>query len=109
MLELRHAGTLAEELLDQLQHNLICRARHDHKRAWHHGIGIAQESHVAAMDLGIRSVLAMALAAAELLAMRHAAELADLPVLMLVHLSAVIPPDYEQTSVLALMLDPFLV
>ena len=59
------------------------------------------------MDLEIRSFLAMAMAA-ELLVMRLAAELADLPVLMLVHLSAVMPQSSEQTSVLDLILDPFL-
>ena len=95
MPEHHRVGTLAEELLDQLRHNLILigSAQRDHKRPWHHGIGLAQESHVGAMDLEIRFLLA----AAELLAMRHAAELADLPVLMLVHLPAVIPPDSEQT------------
>ena len=41
MLELHRAGTLVEALEYQLHHNLICRARCDCKRPWHHGIGIA--------------------------------------------------------------------
>ena len=47
--------------------------------------------------------------AAELSAMRLVAELADLLVLLLIHLSAVIPPDSEQTRVLELPLDLILV
>ena len=44
------------------------------------------------MDLEIRYLLAMA---AELLAIRLAAKLVDLPVLILVHLSAVMLADYK--------------
>ena len=77
---------------------LICIAQCGRRRHGHHERGIAQESHVEAMDPGIRCLLAMAaeLAAAEL----SVTVFADLPVLMLVHLSVVMPLDIEQRSVL---------
>ena len=104
MSELHRVGILVEVLGYRLHQNLmICSDRHGHRRHRNRDIGIAQESRVAAMDLEIRCLLAIAVA--ELSAMRHAAELADLPVLLLVHLSVVIPPDYEQTSVSIMFLN----
>ena len=81
--------------------NLICSARCGRKRYRHHGIGIALESRVVAMDLEIRHLLAMASELPAAMASElPAAMFAKLFVLMLVNLLVVMPPDFEQTPVL---------
>ena len=77
----------------RLHQNLICSARHGRRRRCYHGIGIAQESRTAAMDPGIRYLLAMALAmVAELSAKLSATMLAaGLSLMMLVNVSVVLP------------------
>ncbi len=67
-------------------------AQRDCRRHEHHEKGIDPESHAEATDLGIRCLLSMAaeLSAVELSA-KLAAILADLPVLVLVYISVVMP------------------
>lgn len=72
---------MVEALGYRLEHILI--ARYSRRRYRYYEIDIAQESYIAAIDLGIRYLSAMA---AKLLAM-----LVDLSIVMLMYLPAVMP------------------